>query len=222
MQKTPGRRPTDDQRCCPALRDAPWTERLRGDAAGCTKGRTEPIYHGDRDQFRNAAPLLPAVERAQIVGSHDPDKMDPRAVRYQISDDVVRITYADRGFDAGNLHAGMTGELACRRHALIERSKSRGVLERIAGRDQPPHLVERQSFHGQQASGKMRRARRIDTSSEQPYALAGIMNRNPVTSSVRRGRGCFRAPLPLLPRNPRRVSADTLPRMRGRAERRPG
>src|SRR5258707_6286473 len=222
MQKTPGRRATAEQRCRLAFPDAPVTEPLGGAAAGCTKARTEPIYHGDRDRFRNAAPLLPAVERAQIVGSHDPDKMDPRAVRYQISDDVVRITYADLGFDAGNLHAGMTGELACRRHALIERSKSRGVLERIAGRDQPAHLVERQSFYGQQASGKMRLVRRIERSSEQPYALAGIMNWNPVTSSVRRGRGCFRAPLPVLPRKRRRISADTLPRMRGRAERRRG
>src|SRR5260370_38487884 len=159
MQKNPGRRPRDDQRCRLAFPDAPVTERVRGDAAGCTKGGTEPIYHRDRDQFRNAAPLLPAVERAQIVSPHDPDKMDPRAVRYQISDDVVRITYADLGFDAGNLHAGMTGELACRRHALIERSKSRGVLERLAGRYQPPHLVARQSLHGKPASGTMRLVR---------------------------------------------------------------
>src|SRR5258708_25817703 len=140
MKKTPGRRTTAEQRCSLAFRDAPVTERLRRDAAGCTKARTEPIYHCDRNQFRNAAPLLPAVERAQIVGSHDPDKTDARAVRYQISDDVVGITYADLGFDTGNLHAGMPGELACRRNTLIERSKPGCVLERIAGRDQPPHM----------------------------------------------------------------------------------
>jgi hypothetical protein len=81
----------------------------------------------------------------------------------------------------------MPGELACRRHTLIERSKPRCVLERIAGRDQPPHLVERQSFHGQQASSEMGLVRRIECSPEQPDALAGIMNRNPVTGSVRGG-----------------------------------
>src|SRR5258708_2995865 len=133
MQKNPGRRTTAEQRCGVAFRDAPVTERLRGDAAGCMKAGTEPIDHSDRNQFRNAAPLLPAVERAQIVGSHDPDKTDARAVRYQISDDVVRITYTDLGFDTGNLHTWMPGELACRPHALIERSKPRCVLERIAG-----------------------------------------------------------------------------------------
>src|SRR6266446_9555517 len=117
MQKNPGRRTTAEQRCRLAFPDAPMTERLRGDAAGCTKARTEPVYHGDRDQFRNAAPLLPAVERAQIVGSHDPDKMAARAVRYQISDDVVRIAYADVGFDPGHRHARVASELACRRHA---------------------------------------------------------------------------------------------------------
>src|SRR6266436_1455717 len=195
MQKNPGRRTTAEQRCRLAFPDAPMTERLRGDAAGCTKARTEPVYHGDRDQFRNAAPLLPAVERAQIVGSHDPDKMDARAVRYQISDYVIRITDADRGFDSGNLHAGMPGELACRRHTLVERRKPRCVLERIAGRDQPPHLVERQPFHGQQTSSAMGLVRRIERSSEQPHALAGIMNRNPVTWSVR---GTFDPPHEIL------------------------
>src|SRR5258708_26648016 len=215
MQKNPGRWTMAEQRCSLAFRDAPATERLRGDAAGCTKARSEPVYHRDRNQFRNAAPLLPAVEGAQIVGSHDPDETDARAVRYQISDDVVRITYADLGFDAGHLHAWMPGELACRRHTLIERSKPRCVLERIAGPDQPPHLVERQSFHGEQASSEMGLVRRIECSPEQPDALAGIMNRNPVTGSVRGG--CF--PLPILPRLPGRISACSLPPMRGSAGR---
>src|SRR5262245_51998545 len=185
MQKNPGRRTAVEQRCRLALWDASATERLRRDAAGRTKAWTEPIDHSDGNQFRNAAPLLPAVEGAQIVSSHDPDKTDAWAVRYQISDDVMGITHADLGFYAGNLHARTAGESAGCGDPLIERSKPPRVLEGISWRDQPPHLIEFKSLQCQQAGSKVRLMRGIEGSTEQPDSLARVMDRNPVPRRCR-------------------------------------
>ena len=88
MQKNPGRRTAAEQGAGLAFRNASVAERLRRDAGGRIKAWTEPIYHRDGNQFRDATPVLPAVESAQIVSSHDPDKTDSWTVRYQISDRV--------------------------------------------------------------------------------------------------------------------------------------
>ncbi len=113
--------------------------------------------------------------------------MNPGTVRCQIADCIIGITYADLGFHTGNLDAWVTGELACGRDPFVKGREPHRVLERIARRHKPPHVIESQPFHCQQAGGKMRLVRRIEGSAEQPDSLAGIMRRNTVMRAIRSG-----------------------------------
>ena len=69
------------------------------------------------------------------------------------------------------------------------------VLERIARRHQPPHAVEVEPLHRQQARGEMRLMRRIERAAEQADAHAGRMRRKRNSQAFgwlrrrRRGRG---------------------------------
>src|SRR5215468_5298684 len=187
MQKNPSRCGTIRQRCSFAFREPAAAERVSRHAPCRIKTGTEPVYHRDRNQFDNAAPPLPAVEATQIVSAHDPDKTDPRTVRCQISDRIVRVTYADLSFDSSDVDAGVTGELARRGDPFIKGRKPYRVLKRIAWRHQPPHPIESDSFHRQQASSKMRLVWWIEGSAEQSDSLPAIMNRNAAIRAVRSG-----------------------------------
>src|SRR5262249_59818190 len=69
MGRRPGRR----------LGRAEARQRLPGDAARREKAGAERVDHGERDEGRERAPFLPAMEAAQVVGAHDPDESDARA-----------------------------------------------------------------------------------------------------------------------------------------------
>ena len=56
-------------------------------------------------------------------------------------------------------------------------AKPAGIFQRIARRDQPPHPVELQSLHRQQAGSEMGLMRRIESSTEQADPHAGRMGR---------------------------------------------
>jgi hypothetical protein len=59
-----------------------------------------------------------------------------------------------------------------RARALAMRVAS-GVLERVAGRHQPPDAIELEPLQRQQTGGQMRQMRRIEGAAEQPDPHAG-------------------------------------------------
>src|SRR5262245_8681921 len=187
MQKNPGGRASVRQRLSLVFRDAPAPQRLSRNAASRIEAGTQPIYHDKRNQFGNPSPLLPTVEGTQIVGSHDPDETDLATVRYEISDGVIRIAYTDLSFDTGNVDAWMSGDLARGRDSLVEWGKLHRVFERIAGRHQPPHPIEREPFQCQHAGSKVRLVGRVEGATEQSDSLAGIMWWNAVIGIIRNG-----------------------------------
>ncbi len=89
-------------------------------------------------QVRDAAPVLPAVEAPQIVGPHHPDELHAGAAAHQELERVVGVARVDDSFETGHVDARMAGERARGGDALLERLQAAGVLERIAGRHQPP------------------------------------------------------------------------------------
>src|SRR6187401_496232 len=151
---TSGRAGIPTQAACNAPRISPQS---RGDA----------IHHRDRDQVRDCPPLLPAMEAAQIVRAHDPDEVHPGAPRDQLAHRVVRISRAHLGLDAGHDDAWVVGQFLRRRDALGKRRKPARVLQGIARGDEPPHAIEAEPLHRQQARRAMRGMRRIERAAEQ-------------------------------------------------------
>ena len=95
----------------------------------------------------------------------------------QVRDRVVGVARAD---DASRPVTSMRGWPASARAAAMRlRSgvQSARVLERIAGRHQPPDPVEAEPLHRQQAGGAMRLMRRIERAAEQADAHAGRVRR---------------------------------------------
>ena len=83
----------------------------------------------------------------------------------------------DFGLEAGDVDARMVGKRLGGAEALGQRRKAAGVLERIARRHHPPHPVETEPVHGDQAGGTMRRVRRIEGAAEQADPHARQMRR---------------------------------------------
>ena len=71
--------------------------------------------------------------------------------------------------------------------ALRQRLQAARVFQRIAGRHQPPHPVELEPLHGQQAGGEMRSMRRIEGATEQADSQARRMGRQREAGRLHRG-----------------------------------
>ena len=177
MQIDPGRRLFLRQPPGRGFGNAEPGEGLPGNPGRGVKAWPEPIDDHDRYQGGDIAPTLPAVEAAQIVGPHDPDEMDLGAAANQVGDGFVAVARADFGLEIGDVDARVMGERLRGLDALLERRETACVLERIARRHQPPHAVETDALHGEQAGAAVRRMRRIERAAEQADAHAGRMRR---------------------------------------------
>src|SRR5580704_15301019 len=71
----------------------------------------------------------------------------------------------------------MIRKRSCGGDPLGKRSEAAGVLQGIAGRDQPPDTIEADPLHGKQTSRTMRSMRRIKCAAKQPDAHAGRVRR---------------------------------------------
>src|SRR5215470_7987154 len=152
-------------------------QRLAGDARGRVKTRAKTVDHRHRHHGGDPTPLLPAMEAAQIVGAHDPNKVNAAAARPEIANHIVGVAHADLGLEAGDVDARVMRERARRRDALGKRAQAAGVLERIAWSDHPPDAVEAEPPHRDQAGGPMRLMRRIEGAAEQTDAHARSVGR---------------------------------------------
>src|SRR5215510_7654668 len=155
------------------LRQPESPQRLAGDAGRGVETRAETVDHRHRHHGGDPAPLLPAMKAAQIVGTHDPNKMHAAAARQKIANHIVGVVDADISFETSDIDARVMRQRARRCDALGERTQAAGVLERVARSDHPPDSVESESAHRDQAGGTMRLVRRIEGAAEQTDAHAG-------------------------------------------------
>src|SRR5262245_41613373 len=107
------------------------------------------------------------MKAAQIVGSHDPDERNAGATPAEISNGLVGVAGADIGFEAEHCDARMACELARGCNALLKRCKAARIFQRIAWGDEPPDPIQMESFHCNQACGKMRIMRWVKGAAEQ-------------------------------------------------------
>ena len=91
---------------------------------------------------RDPLPVLPAMELREIVGAHDPYEAQAGSAAAQIIDRVDSVTCSDDGFETGDVDARIGGHVASRCARSSSSCRSAIVLQRIAGRHQPPDAVE--------------------------------------------------------------------------------
>src|SRR5690242_5773594 len=111
--------------------------------------------------------MLPAVEAREVVGAHDPDEGDAGAAALQPADGVIGVARADGSLDAGDDDAGMGGDAPGGAHPALERGQGVVVLERVAGRHQPPDAIEAEAAQGGQRGAAMALMRRVEAAAEQ-------------------------------------------------------
>jgi hypothetical protein len=108
------------------------------------------------------------AELAQIVGAHEPYEACLGEAAPQFFQRVGRIARAEPRLDAGDLDAGVVGDLGGKRHALGERRHAGLVLQRILRRDEPPDLVEIEEMERQEADMPMPAMSGVERAAEQP------------------------------------------------------
>src|SRR5438876_8676474 len=118
MEVNPDRRDAVRKRIRRHLRDAGATERLSGGSRRRIEARAEAVDDRNRDHGRDGAPVLPAMEAAQIVGAHDPDEAYAGAAGDEVGERIVGVAGTDLGFEAADIDARMAGEPARRGDAL--------------------------------------------------------------------------------------------------------
>ena len=144
--------------------------------AGCgIKARAQAVDDDNGHQLHDLAPLLPAMETPQVVRAHDPDESDPRAAGQQPRYRIVSVSRLNDSFEACDIDARVMGERAYGGDSLWQGCKAAGVLQGIAGSDQPPYAVELEPLEREQGGRKMRLVRRVESSAEQADPHAGRM-----------------------------------------------
>lgn len=127
-----------------------------------------------RHQISDAAPVLPAVETDQIVGSHDPDEANAQHVLPEITQGAEGIAGRKPLLEACDDDAGIVaGEVAAGGDALLQWGQTIVLFQRIAGCHHPPQTIELQSAQRCLGTGEMAFVRWIERAAHQPDALAG-------------------------------------------------
>src|SRR5262249_46167115 len=116
------------QRLCRRFGDARAGERLAGRAGVGIKARAEAVDDRDGNKGGDAAPFLPAMKAAQIVGPHDSNETHPGTMIAQVGDRFVRVARANLRLQAKHIDSRMAGEAAGGGNALLDGGKPARIL----------------------------------------------------------------------------------------------
>ena len=153
--------------CRPPVSAEPGRRGARGSTAiiagtGDNRNRHEPGH---------IAPGLPLVELGQVIAAHQPDEAVARIAPLQRPQRIDSKPRAQLALDS----RGANRRAAAVRHGGCEprrqRSHARPGLERIAGRNQPPHLVQPQRAQRGQADLAVTAMRGIEAPPQQADAF---------------------------------------------------
>jgi len=148
------------------FRDADVGKNIARGTGGCVKAWAKAVDDHDRHQLRYFSPFLPAMETPQIIRAHDPDESDSGAASPQPGYRIVRVSRLNDSFETRDIDARMMRECARRRDPLEQRGETAGVLEGVAGCDQPPDAVKPQSLEHEQGRCEMGLMRRVKCSAK--------------------------------------------------------
>ena len=128
--------------------------------------RPRPRQHPHRHRPQDIAPAVPAVELHQIVRPHQPDEGHARIDRPQPLHRVGRGARAQPRLQRGDLHPRVPHHRPRPRHPVGHRRRL-PRLQRVAGGDQPPDLIQPKPLHRLARDMGMPLMRRIERPAQQ-------------------------------------------------------
>jgi len=115
--------------------------------------------------------MAPARELAQIIGTHEPDEAHIREAAAQLAHRICGILGAQALLDIGCDDAPSIGDAARLGEALRERGHARARLQRVAGLDHEPELVQPQMDDRLARNMQMPLMRRVEGTAQNADAL---------------------------------------------------
>ncbi len=103
--------------------------------------------NANRDHLHYVVPVLPVMQLRQIVSAHQPNKLHAVIARQKMSQSLGGKACAKPRFNIGNLHPRMIDHIPRMRYPILQRGWP-ARLERIAGRNQPPHMIQTEPLQG--------------------------------------------------------------------------
>jgi len=128
--------------------------------------------NGEGNTARNIQPATPARQLYQNVGAHQPDEARTRELPQQTPQRIDSVACAERDLDRACHNASSVRDGARGCHTLAERRHPALRLQRIAWRNQQPHLIEPKTPSREIDDVTMTRMRRIERTAEQADAHA--------------------------------------------------
>lgn len=135
-----------------------------------------PVIPRTRD-YRNrnltgdVPPPFPTMELGQIVRAHQPDEAVVGVESRQFGERIGSVPRLHPLLDRGNADRRMPRHRPGGGHARLERRHADLVLQRIAGRDHPPHFVQIERANRVQRQPPMPAMRRIERPAEKTDAF---------------------------------------------------
>jgi len=111
-------------------------------------------------------PMLPAGEMLEIVRAHQPNKIDTRKKPMQARERRPGMARTDRPLDPCGQDAAAIGDAARARQTIGEGRHAARGLQRIAGRDHEPDLIEPEAPTGKARDMAVPVMRRIEGATE--------------------------------------------------------
>lgn len=115
-----------------------------------------PVENGNRQASNQPRPAPPTRQPGEIVGPHQQNEMNARKTALQGGDGIDCIACAEHLLDIGRDQPRMTGNALGGSQAVGQRRQIRRILQRIAGTDQEPNLIETQPLQGFERQPPMR------------------------------------------------------------------
>jgi hypothetical protein len=113
---------------------------------------------------------VPAGELGKVVRSHDPDESRAGKAAAELGQGVRRPAGAERGFDPRRDQAASVGKARRGGEAFGEGRHVGAALQRIAGRDHEPDLIEPQGAARRLRDVEMAFMRGVEAAAEQADA----------------------------------------------------
>ncbi len=140
----------------------------------------------NRNLTGDVPPPLPAVELRQIVCSHQPDEAMIGVQAGQLGERIGGEAGLHPLLDRGDANRGVPCHRPRRGHARLERRHARLVLQRVTGRNHPPHLVKIECTDGMQRQPPMPTMRRIERAPEKSDAFQRVTSQSSRSWRMRR------------------------------------
>ena len=136
-------------------------------------------HHGDRRCPGDLPPAAPARQLVQVVGAEQQREAGAREAAPEQRQGVGGVARAELRFDAGRDHAAAVGHAPGRGEARREGRHAAGRLQRVAGRDQEPDLVEAERCQGPLRHVPVPFMGRVEAAAEQADAGAAPIAAGP-------------------------------------------